>query len=207
MIFKNIFKKPNQPIPKRRKVSKPYYAKEHIEKNLKEILEYFQDEGSLASKHKANIIKQIFEDDTKAKRVNNFLDKKVNKEDLISNEEATALLMDLDLSTANYQDLKNFTDKKGLYFLPPYKNVFEEKKKCLPDSSGLFFDDTEGRATVKATLDQNQKRLLKLPWIADSVRKLKEKYGARLKLRFYYKTGFDGSSQKQYKVKNYLVFI
>ena len=185
-------------------MSRPYYSKEHIDKNLKEILEYLQDEGSLESKHRANIITQIFEDNIKAKKVNNYLESKVNKEDLISSEEATALLVDYNWTQRDYQGLKNLTDKKNRHFLPPYKEVLNEKKKCLPDVSELFFDDTEARATVKGTLDHDQKRLLKLPWIADSVRNLKQKYGARLKLKFYYKTGFDGSTQKQYKVRNYL---
>ena len=116
-FLKIFFKKQNQPPqPKRRKVSKPYYSKEHIDKNLKELLEYLQDEGSLESKHRANIIKQIFEDNVKAKKVNNYLESKVNKEELISSEEATALLVDYNWIQRDYQGLKNLTDKKKILF-------------------------------------------------------------------------------------------
>ena len=143
------------------------------------------------------------ESDEIAQKIQNFLDGKNIKEDQISSEEALAILVYLNQSKADYQNLKNFTDKLGKGFLPPYSKVLEEKKKCLiDDDSKLNFSDTKASADLKATLDKDQERLMNIPWIRDSVENLKRKYGDKVKFRKIFKLGYDGSTQNTYKVRH-----
>ena len=79
---------------------------------------------------KANVIEKTFKSqgDKLATKLNNVVENKKTKENIIPCEQAVALQVYLNLTRREYQCLKNFTDNLGIGFLPTWKNCREERK-------------------------------------------------------------------------------
>ena len=99
-----------------------------------------------------------------------------------------------------YQYLKKFSDNLNLHFLPTWKKVSEERKKCIPEPEDIKLDDDEITASIMSTLDNYMKRSLQDLDEKEKIDKLKEEHGNRIKFKLIYKVGYDGSTQKAYKV-------
>ena len=84
-------------------------------------------------KEKANVIEKTWYNpsDKVADLLNTILECKKNEKNIISSQEAAALQVYLNLSKATYQALKNFTDSKGVHFLPTWNKTRDEREKCI----------------------------------------------------------------------------
>ena len=89
--------------------------------------------------------------------------------------------MYLNLSRSTYQSLKNFTDSKGVHFLPTWKKTRDEREKCL--AAGVECDDTEVSATIRATLKNWLDRALQDPEVREPVERLKKIHGNNIKFK------------------------
>ena len=171
--------------------------KDHIDQCKSDILEYLKSKKLKAT---ANVIKQVLENDSIAKKLNNILEGKPNPEDIISPQDATALIKYLNYSKADYQDLKRYTDGIGKWFLPPYKRTTEETVKCLPAEEEMTFSDDCATATVKGQSDAYVARLLQDPDILEIMDRMKQEHGDDVDFFLGEKIGDDGSTQDTYKV-------
>ena len=84
--------------------------------------------------------------------------------------------------------------------LPTWKKVTEERKKCLPKD--IKSEDDQINVTIKSALDKYMKRSLEDLDEKEKMDKLKEEHGKKIKFKLIYKVGYDGSTQKAYKVSN-----
>ena len=180
-----------------RKRFKPSYSDEHIKKNLSEIFEYLKEKGL---KDTVNVIKEVFENEEKAKHLNNILEGKKHKENIISPTEAAALLIQDGLSKAKYEYLKDLTDSLNLHFLPSWDDVKKERDKCV--AKDATFNDDVAHASIYGTLENYLERLELDEDVVNAVLKIKEEYGENVAIQWVliYKIGFDGSTQKPMKV-------
>ena len=151
---------------------------------------------------KANVIEKTFksQSDKLAKKLNNVIENKKKKENIIPCHQAAAIIVYLNLTKREYQCLKNFTDNLGIGFLPTWANCREERKKCLADD--LKCDESEATASIRATLKNWLDRAMIDPEVREPCEKLKKEFPA-IKFKLLYKLGFDGSTQTTYKVSTY----
>ena len=119
---------------------------------------------------KANVIEQTFKNhsDKVAVKLNNVLENKKTKENIIPCEQAAALTVYLNLTRRNYQCLKNFTDNLGLGFLPTWKACREEREKCLAED--FECNDNEANASIRSTLKNWLDRAMKDPEVSEQLR-------------------------------------
>ena len=164
---------------------------------METILAYLKS-GKL--NEKANVIEQTYYNHSD--KVANKLDKilKGQYENIISNEEAAAIQVYLNLTKSTYQTLKNFTENKGVKVFPTWRNTTSERKKCIAEN--VECDDTEVTASIRATLKNWLDRAMEDPEVKEPVERLKKKHGNKIKFKCLYKYGFDGSTQKSHNVRN-----
>ena len=172
--------------------------------SMEKVVEHFIKIGL---PEKAQLLKEIFDrPETFALGIMDHLKDKKNKASELSAEEGLATLLRLDLSRAQYQSIKNISDTQEAHFLPNYDDVVEEKKKCLPenieiteDSAIVPLDDMMTHTFDRHMLDPSFKEMV--------VRLVKRNAGEKLKLQFYYKSGYDvASGQSQFKVSANFIF-
>lgn len=107
-----------------------------------------------------------------------------------SNDEALALLLDLDLTKQQYEYFRKCITDKNLNLFPAYKYVLEAKTQCYPDN--MEISDIGAKIKLQSLLDHTVTRLLML----DSI----NLPGGDARLILYCKWGCDGSSgQSEYK--------
>ena len=68
----------------------------------------------------------------------------------------------------------------NLHFLPTWKKVSEERKKCIPDPEDIKLNDDEITASIKSTLDNYMKRSLQDLDEEEKIDKLKEEHRKKL---------------------------
>ena len=157
-------------------------------------------------KNEENVIRQTLENPEIALKLNKYLEQKKYSENIIPLDEATAFLVYLGLTEATFGYIKGFTDKKGLHFLPTYKDVKKERDKCV--AKGLKVTDTKATASVKDTTDNYLDRLLEDPDVREKVEQVEEEYGKEnVTLELIIKLGYDGSTQHIYKVCYVYIYI
>ena len=120
---------------------------------------------------------------------------------MVSNQEAAALQVYLNLSRSTYQSLKNFSDNKGVYLLPTWKKTTAEREKCL--AAGVESDDIEVGASIKATLKNWLDRAMEDPEVREPAERLKKIHGNNVTFKLIYKLGFDGSTQSHHNVSKF----
>ena len=108
------------------------FSKENIDLCLNTLLASLKADGMT---EKANVIEKTFksQSDKLAKKLNNVIENKKKKENIIPCHQAAALIVYLNLTRREYQCLKNFTDNLGIGFLPTWANCREERKQCLAE--------------------------------------------------------------------------
>lgn len=105
-----------------------------------------------------------------------------------SADEALALMVDLKLTTHQYELLHNQAKKKNADIYPPYSHVFEAKKRCYPPNIDLT--DYGANISLQSLLDHTSQRLIQSC----------DKELAEPNLKVTYKWGLDGASgQSKYK--------
>ena len=171
---------------------------------MEKVVEHFMKIGL---PEKAQLLKEVFDrPETFALGIRSHLEGKKNDASELSAEEGLATLLRLDLSRAQYQSIKNISDAQDAHFLPNYDDVVEEKKKCLPenieiteDSAIVPLEDMMIHTFDRHMLDPSFKEMV--------VRLVKRNDGEKLKLVFYYKSGYDvASGQSQFKVSAHFHF-
>ena len=113
--------------------------------------------------------------------------------------EALALILEMNLTTRNYQKLRNQAIDKGVDLYPSYKKVKKMKKICEPKQ--IIYSDDEVKVSIKNTLEHQISRLFKLnPEIKEEMDNIAEK-DPNTKFRFLYKYG-EGAYQFLLSVSN-----
>ena len=171
---------------------------------MEKVVEHFMKIGL---PEKAQLLKEVFDrPETFALGIRLYLEDKKNSASELSAEEGLATLLRLDLSRAQYQSIKNISDAQDAHFLPNYDDVVEEKKKCLPENIEI----TEDSAIVplEDMMIHTFDRHMLDPSFREMVERLvKRNDGEKLKLVFYYKSGYDvASGQSQFKVSTNFIF-
>ena len=190
MIFKINLNKANK-----QKRFKKTYEPAYIEKCMHDVLEHLKNEGS---KIQADVIKEMYDNVEKAKKVNDFLQGKKFKDKIIPHDEATAFLVYLGLTQASYTFIKKFLEDRNMYLLPTYDAIRPERKKCVADD--LKATDDEIVASVKSTWYNYLGRLLKDPDVKEKVREIKKEHPTA-EIQALGKGGWDGSTQKKHRVR------
>ena len=115
-----------------------------------------------------------------------------------TNEEALALMIDLDLTKAQYTDLQQSAKRdKGSKLYPPYNPVAKAKSACLPPAAAVTVEPNRAVTTLQALLDHTAARILQLQ--AEVLAQIGTE-GACVDLKLVCKWGMDGSTgHSQYK--------
>ena len=168
--------------------------------NIEKVVEHFMKIGL---PEKALLLKEVFDKpETFSQDLRGHIEKKKNenKANELSSEEGLATLLRLDLSKAQYQSIKNISDAQNAHFLPNYDDVFEEKKKCLPNNIEITEDSA--KVSLEDMMLHTFDRHMEDPVFRSMVEGLVERNGGeKTKLQFCYKAGYDvASGQSQFKV-------
>ena len=131
----------------------------------------FLKSGGLSEK--ANVIEQTFKNDKVAEKLNNVLQNKKTKKDIIPCDQAAALQVYLNLTRREYQCLKNFTDNLNLDFLPTWKKCREEREKCLAKDFEVDESGSEATASIRSVLKNWLDRAMEDPKVKEPVERLK----------------------------------
>ena len=107
-----------------------------------------------------------------------------------TNEEALALMVDLNLSRSRYTDLQQSTKKRHCSLFPSYKRAVSAKLLCLPPSDAITVRPDGARVELQQLLNHTSTRLLQLQ--AEVVSRVTTDRPAELTLHL--KWGMDGSS-------------
>lgn len=108
-----------------------------------------------------------------------------------SKEEALSIFIELGLTKAQYELMRDFTIVKDCLLFPSYYSIREAKRMCYPMSSAITITGVKAEAKIQELLDHTVARILMI----DSVYKVGAKH-----LKLYCKWGCDGSSgQSVYK--------
>ena len=111
-------------------------------------------------------------------------------------DEALALLVDLDLTTAQYHSMRMSAVERGCQLYPAYKKVAKAKAVCLPSQEAISVLPDQAQVDLQSLLDHTAARLLQLQkpvleGLTDA---------PPIPLTLYCKWGMDGSSgHSQYK--------
>ena len=161
------------------------FSKENIDLCLNTLLASLKAGGMT---EKANVIEKTFksQSDKLPIKLNNIVENKKTKENIIPCDQAAALIVYLNLTRREYQCLKNFTDNLGIGFLPTWANCREERKQCLADD--LKCDESEATASIRATLKKWLDRAMIDPEVREPCEKLKKEFPA-IKFKLLYKLG------------------
>ena len=110
--------------------------------------------------------------------------------------EALALMTDLDLTTAQYNNMRQSAVERGCSLYPSYKRVTKVKSDCLPPTETITLLPDQAQVELQPLLDHTAARLLQLQEPVLEV--LTE--GGPIQLVLHCKWGMDGSSgHSQYK--------
>lgn len=107
----------------------------------------------------------------------------------MSASDGLALLIDANLSQTQYQMIRNRTVNCGVDVIPSYKNVREEKQKCLP--AKLEITPTKAHVSLQNMMNHTTQRIiiLKRPEIEAIMNR-----NDHINMQLTCKWGFDGSS-------------
>ena len=130
--------------------------------------------------------------------------------DAFTVEEALGLIIDNDLTKAQYERLRHSARQKGCQLYPPYKAVAKAKSACLPPAAALTVKPERASSSLQKILDHTAGRLLQLQ--EEVVEQLsardadraeqqqQQQQRQRPQLKMISKWGMDGSSgHSQYK--------
>ena len=151
---------------------------------------------------KANLIQNIYEKPKEelATKLNNIMEgNKRAKDFVMPTEKAAACQVYMDWSRNKYQYIKNLTDDVIPIF-PSWKKTKIERDKCI--AKDLKVEETLATASVTATMHNYTGRIVEDEDINPVLNQLADEHGEKLKLKELYKTGTDGTTTKQYKVRN-----
>ena len=111
-------------------------------------------------------------------------------------DEALAMMVDLDLTTAQYNSMRLSAVERGCRLYPAYKKVTKAKIECLPPPGAITVLPDRAQVDLQPLLDHTAARLLRLQEpVLESLTD-----AAPLQLTLYCKWGLDGSSgHSQYK--------
>ena len=113
--------------------------------------------SSPGMKDMSNVLKTSKVNPTKAKKSLDFDDKKPV---MMSNEEALALKVNLDLSDQKYQALRNNSIIQNANIYPPLKNLLSAKSSCYPEN--IEIGETYAKIPLQNMAEHLLKRILKL---------------------------------------------
>ena len=82
--------------------------------------------------------------------------------DAFTVEEALGLIIDNDLTKAQYERLRHSARQKGCQLYPPYKAVAKAKSACLPPAAALTVKPERASSSLQKILDHTAGRLLQL---------------------------------------------
>ena len=105
----------------------------------------------------------------------------------MSPAKALAMILEMNLTTRNYQKLRNQAIENGADLYPSYKKVKKMKRLCTPKN--VQYKDDEVCVTIKSTLEHQISRLFKLnPEIVEEMDNLKKSHPG-IEFVFHYKYG------------------
>lgn len=106
-----------------------------------------------------------------------------------ANEEAVAILLDLNLTKQKYENLWSYIMDKNINLFPAYEQIMNVKKECYPDN--IEVTDVTAKVNLQSLLNHTASRFIKI----NSTNFMNVQ-----KLILYSKWGFNGSSgQREYK--------
>ena len=165
-----------------------------------EIIKYFKHHGL---KEKAYVLQAVYNGSTDlCDDLKKVIKKGPDKSKQLSATDATALVLRSDLKYRQYLDIKKISDDNGLYFLPNYNVVTDEKKKLLPEN--IFISEEKASVPLKDMMIKTVDRHLEDQEFVTIVNRIAKKNNDKnLILEASYKTGFDvASGQRRYQVSS-----
>ena len=189
----------------RKKKRKKIPPKETIDNYMSEMIDFLKHIGQA---DKAFVIKEVYENScVLADRLKKVINDCPDKSHQMSPLDASALLLNSDLTKQQYLDIKAASDKHGHYLLPSYDFIVEEKKKMEPENISV----TEDKAYVplKNLMIKTVDRFLESEDFVTTVNRLEKKNdGNTLNIEASYKAGYDvASGQKRYQVSQILMSL
>lgn len=156
---------------------------------------YLQGLRSMNDGVEANVVENI-RNATQEKKLRIFdsIQNDLDENKLLPDQEALSSYIDLNLTKAQYIYLRNLTNERKCFMLPPYYKIQDCKKSCYPPDSSIEITNTYAKVkSLQDLLDHTVSRIL----LIDSVNVTGQK-----NLVLYSKWGCDGSSgQTEYKQK------
>lgn len=111
-------------------------------------------------------------------------------------DEALALMVDLRLTTSQYEHLHSHAKHKNADIYPPYNHIVDAKKRCYPPSDSLTVSDYGAAFNLQELVNHTSERLIQT-CDQNEIQKLNDH-----NLEIIYKWGLDGASgQSCYKQK------
>lgn len=108
-----------------------------------------------------------------------------------SKDEALSIFIELDLTKAQYLEMRNCLIQKNCLLFPSYNSIRDAKKMCYPPASTIQITNIQAKINLQDLLDHTTARILKI----NDVYKIGSNH-----LKLYTKWGCDGSSgQSEYK--------
>ena len=105
----------------------------------------------------------------------------------MSPAKALAMIIQMNLTTRNYQKLRNQAIEQGADIYPSYRQIKKMKRLCTP--SNIQYKSDEVVVSIESTLKHQASRLLKLnPEIKEEMDNLKSIF-PDVKFKFLYKYG------------------
>ena len=105
----------------------------------------------------------------------------------MSPAQALAMIIKMNLTAQNYQQLRLKAIDQGADIYPSYKRVKKHKKLCVPQ--GIKYKADEVVVSIDKVLDHQLKKILDLnPEIVDEIHNLKRQYPG-IEFKFYFKYG------------------
>ena len=153
--------KPPDPEPdKEPPKKKPKFDYEHIESNMKQIIDYYK---SIGQKDKAFVLEKVFESESPemCAKLKCVIEGKMIKENVMDPIDATAYLLRCDLTQEQYQTTKNLSDAQSAHFLPSYKKVQAEKKNTYPDN--MEFSENRAFVPLESLMKKTFDRIMEDP--------------------------------------------
>lgn len=106
-------------------------------------------------------------------------------------EEALSIFIELDLTKAQYEIMRNYLIEKNCLLFPSYPSILEAKKMCYPPKSSIEITNISAKIKLQDLLDHTTARILQINDIYKD---------GLTHLNLYSKWGCDGSSgQSEYK--------
>ena len=155
---------------------------------------YLQALCSIGEEAEAKLVESLrIADKDKKNLISSFMEN-ASQKNMLTDEEALSVFIDLDLTKAQYLYMRKVTNERNCSIFPPYCKIQGIKQTCYPPSSAIEIANTHAKILeLQDLLDHAVARILTI----DSVYSIEFKH-----LLLYSKWGCDGSSgQSQYKQK------